>query len=151
MDLTEPKPLSRGEVQMIDTLGHSQSMTLQRWAWLIGKSSAPDDVLLEWAQSFSNPPSVELAGARIGFPSYSPERRAIRLVVESPSIDIKLKPVAYTVNPVFELDQAPKNLSGVTLDGKPLSVDAYAWDGATLWMKANIGAAGAKIGVRFNQ
>ena len=118
MDLTEPKPLSRGEVQMIDTLGHSQSMTLQRWAWLIGKTSAPDDVLLEWAQSFSNPPSLELAGARIGFPSYSPERRAIRLVVESPSIDIKLKPVAHTVNPVFELDHAPKNLSSVTLDGQ---------------------------------
>jgi len=28
MDLTEPNPLSRGEVQMIDTLGHSQPMTL---------------------------------------------------------------------------------------------------------------------------
>ena len=126
-------------------------MTLQRRAWLIGKTSAPDNVLIEWAQSFSNPPSLELAGARIGFPSYSPERRAIRLVVESPSIDIKLKPVAHTVNPVFELDQAPKNLLGVTLEGRPLTADDYAWDGATLWVKANIGAAGGKIGVRFNE
>jgi len=151
MDLTEPKPVSRGEHQMMDTLGHSRSMTLQRWVWLIGKTGASDDVLLEWAQSFSVPPSLELTGARIGFPSYCPERRAIRLVAESLSIDIKLKPVAHTVNPVFELDQAPKNLSGVTLDGKPLTADAYRWDGATLWVKANVGAAGTKIGVRFNQ
>jgi len=76
--------------------------------------------------------SLELAGARIGFPSYSPERRAIRLVVESPSIDIKLKPVAHTVNPVFELDEAPKNLLGVTLEGRPLTADGLRMDGATL-------------------
>jgi hypothetical protein len=41
------------------------------------------------------------SGARIDFPSYSPERRAMRLVAESPSIEIKLKPMARTVNPVF--------------------------------------------------
>jgi hypothetical protein len=151
MDLSEPKPLSRGQVQMLDTLGQSRSMSLQRWAWLIAKTNAPDDVLLEWAQSYSNPPSLALTGARIDFPSYSPERRAIRLVVESSSIDIDLKPVAHSVNPVFELDQAPKNLSSVTLDGQLLTPEAYAWDGATLWVKANIGAAGAKIRVRFNQ
>jgi hypothetical protein len=149
MDLSEPKPISRGEVQMMDTFGHSQSMTLQRWAWLIGKTGAPDDVLLEWAQSFSNPPSLELAGARIDFPSYSLERRAIRLVAESPSIEIKLKPRAHTVNPVFELDQARREIVGVTLDGKVLTADAYAWDGMTFWVKANIGVAGATIGVRF--
>jgi len=146
-----PEPLSTSTLKMVDTLGRSREMMIRRWAWLIAKSEAPDEVLLKWAQSFSSPPALEIRGARIDFPSYSPERRAIRLVVESPSIDIKLKPVAHTVNPVFELDQAPKNLSGVTLDGKPLRAAAYAWDGATLWVKANIGAAGAKIGVRFDQ
>ena len=134
---------------MMDTLGHSRSMSLQRWVWLIGKTGASDDVLLEWAQSFSNPPSLELTGARIGFPSYCPERRAIRLVAESPSIDIKLKPVAHTVNPVFELEQAPRNLSGVTLDRQPLTADAYRWDGATLWVKAVIDMHGARLNLQF--
>src|SRR5262249_54538719 len=99
--------------------------------------------------SFSYPPSLELSGARIDFPSYSLERRAIRLVAESPLIEIKLKPRTHTVNPVFELDRAPKELTAVTVDGKSLTSDAYAWDGMTLWVKANIGAAGVKIDVRF--
>ena len=90
-----------------------------------------------------------MTGAHIDFPSYTQERRAIRLAVESPSVEIDLKPVARTVNPVFELDRAPKELTGVTLDGKALGDGAYAWDGKTLWIKATISGAGSKIGLRF--
>jgi hypothetical protein len=144
-----PEPLFTSTLQTVDTLGRSREMMVRRWAWLIGKSDAPDDALLDWARSFSSPPELEVSGARIDFPSYSPERRAIRLLAESPSIEIKLKPKARTVNPVFEFDQAHRELVDVTLDGQPLSADAYAWDGATLWVKASVGTDGARIGVRF--
>jgi hypothetical protein len=144
-----PKPLSISEFQMPDTLGRSRDMTVQRWAWLIAKTDAPDSVLLDWAQSFSSPPSLELTGAHLDFPSYSQERRALRLIADAPSIEITVKPAARSVNPVFEVDRAPKELAGVTLDGKPLAADSYAWDGATLWVKATIGGSGAKIGLRF--
>lgn len=143
-----PKPISTSRYQMPDTLGRSRDMTVQRWAWLIAKTEAPDHVLLDWARSFSYPPSVEVTGARIDFPSYAQERRAIRLVAESDAIDIVLKPVSRCVNPVFELDGAPKNLESVRLDGKPLAPGDYAWDGATLWVKAAI-SGGAKLGLRF--
>ena len=146
-----PEPLSTSALQMVDTLGRPREMMIRRWAWLIAKSEAPDDVLLNWAQSFSSPPALEMSGARIDFPSYSPERRALRLVAESSSIEIKLKPIAHTMNPVFEFDQAPKDLASVTLDGKPLAADSYAWDGKTLWIRASIDKQGAKIAVRFGQ
>jgi hypothetical protein len=144
-----PEPLFTSTLQMVDTLGRSREMMIRRWAWLIGKSDASDEILLDWALSFSLPPGLEVSGARIDFPSYSPERRAIRLMVESPSIEIKLKPIVRTVNPVFELDQAPATLVEVTLDGQRLSSDAYAWDGSTLWVKASVGIDGARIGLRF--
>ena len=55
------------------------------------------------------------------------------------------------MNPVFEFDQAPNDLTGVTLDGKPLAADSYAWDGKTLWVKASIDKQGAKIAMRFGR
>ena len=146
-----PEPLSTSTLQMVDTLGRSREMMIRRWAWLIAKSEATDDVLLNWAQSFSSPPALEVSGARIDFPSYSPERRALRLVAESSSIEITLKPIAHTMNPVFEFDQAPKDLASVTLDSKPLAADSYAWDGKTLWIRASIDKQGAKIALRFGQ
>jgi len=144
-----PKPLSVSNFLMPDTLGRVQNRTLQRWAGPIAKTDAPDNVLIEWAQSFSSPPSLDVTGARLDFPSYSQERRAIRLIAESSSIDINVKPQVRSVNPVFELDRAPKELANVAIDGKVLAVDGYAWDGATLWVKASIGASGAKISMRF--
>lgn len=149
MDLSEPEPLSTTHTQMLDTFGQSRAMTVERRVWLIAKTNAPDAVLLDWAHAFSDPPSIDVRGARIDFPSYSPERRAIRLIVQSPSIDIDLKPVVRTMNPVFELSQAPKELVGVVLDGKEVAPSDYRWDGKTLWVKAAIDAAGASIGIRF--
>jgi hypothetical protein len=144
-----PEPLSTSTLQMLDTLGRSREMMIRKWAWLIGKSDATDDGLLDWAHSFSSPPTLEIDGARVDFPSYSPERRAMRLIVESQSIEINLKPAVCSVNPVFELDQARKELASVTIDGKPLSAGAYAWDGTTLWTKAIIGREGARIRIHF--
>ncbi len=144
-----PKPLSVSQYQMLDTLGRARDMTIQKWAWLIAKTDAPDDVLLDWAGSFSNPPSIEVQGAHLAFPSYSQERRAIRLAPDSATIEIDVKPVTRVINPVFELEGAAKELASVTLDGKALAQDQYAWDGSTLWVKSTVGGAGAKIRLRF--
>lgn len=144
-----PEPLMRSEYPVLDALGVAKTMTTRRWAALIAKTDAPDDALLNWAKSYSNPPSLELSGANIDFPSYSPERRALRLVVDSTSVDITLKTSTVTVNPVFELEQAPKRLSSVTLNEAPISVGDYAWDGKTLWIRATIEASGARISLRF--
>lgn len=144
-----PKPLFRRQYPMPDTLGQVQPRLLQRWAGLIAKTDAADNVLVQWAQSFSDPPSLEVSGARINFPSYSQERRAIRLVAESSPIEIGLKPARHCMNPVFELEGAPGRLTSLSIDGKPVTADAYTWDGATLWVKASIGTSGVRISVRF--
>jgi hypothetical protein len=73
----------------------------------------------------------------------------MRLVADSHSIVIKVKPSTHCVNPVFELAGAPKELAGVTIDGESLAPDAFAWDGATLWVKARIDSRGATIGLQF--
>lgn len=144
-----PDPISSSTFSMPDKLGCSTEQMIRRWAWLIAKTDAPDEELLERAQSFSEPPSLELKGARIDLPSYAPERRAIRLVAESSSIEIKVKPASRCVNPVFEIAGAERNLVGVTIDGESLPSDNFAWDGSTLWVKARIDARGATIGLRF--
>ena len=144
-----PEPVSTSTFPMLDALGQSREMMIRRWAWLIAKTDAPDEEVLAWAQSYAAPPSLELTGARIDFPSYVPERRAMRLVADAPSIEIKVKPETHCVNPVFELAGAPKEFAGVTLDGESLASDDFAWDGSTLWVKASIDARGATIGLRF--
>lgn len=145
----EVKPLMSGEVLMPDVQGQVRAVNLSRFVWLLAHTDLPDEALRDWGKSFSTPPALEVAGARLDLPSYSPERRALRLVAEQPAIEIKVKPQARTVNPVFEIDQAPKRLVGVTLDGKSLPADAYAWDGKVLWIKARISKEGAAISVRF--
>lgn len=149
MDLTEPEPLSTGTWQSVDANGDARQMTLVRRAWLIAKTDVPDAELLKWGESFSSVPSLNLVGARTDLPSYAPERRAIRLIAEAPRIQIDLKPTKHLINPVFELDQAPGALSNVALDGKALPTGEYAWDGATLWVKASIDARGVKIDLNF--
>lgn len=144
-----PTPLSVAEALTLDALGQVRPMQERRWAWLIAKTAASEAELRAWAESFSRPPAVQVTGARLAAPAYSPERRAIRLIVNAPAIEISLKPATQTMNPVFELERAPTTLAGVTLDGQPLAAADYAWDGATLWVKARIGATGATIRLRF--
>ena len=99
--------------------------------------AASDSRLLEWAQSFSRPPSLEVEGAVLDLESYVPERRAFRLRVEDERVVITIKPVSYCVNPVFELLSAPGRLSTVKVNGQALPRNRYAWDGKTLWLDAS--------------
>ena len=79
-----------------------------------------------------------MEGARLKGVAYAPERRAIRLHVENPSIRVTVKPLDRTVNPVFELVGAPPKLAAVYLGPQKLPSDHYAWDGRTLWVRADI-------------
>lgn len=145
----EVKPLSTSELLMPDSSGQVRIANLLSFAWMIAYTDVSDEMLRNWGKSFSAPPAVDVEGARPDLPSYSPERRALRLVAEQSAITIRLKPAEHTVNPVFEIDRAPRSIDSITLDGKSVPPDAYAWDGAVLWIKANIGAKGAVIAVRF--
>jgi hypothetical protein len=121
-------------------------MTVQRWAWLIGMTDAGDGQLLDWARSYAAPPSVAVRGGRLDSPAYAPERRAIRLIVEGDEVVIRLQPSPCCVNPVFELDgdgpspqrRQPRRLRSVTLGGRVLASDEYAWDGRVLWLSGRI-------------
>ena len=134
----QPTPISEATFETIDKLGRSKRMSVRRWAWLIGMTDASDHRLLEWAHSFSRPPSVELKGARLAFDSYVPERRSTSLVVEDEIVSIVIKPTVKCINPVFELSGVPGDLGSVSLGGRHLQPAEYAWDGATLWVKADI-------------
>jgi hypothetical protein len=131
-----PAPLQKKLVDTVDTLGRARQMLVQKWAWLIGKTDAPDTRLLEWARSYANPPTLETTGGR--FESHVPERRALRIAVEANTVGIRIKPTVRCVNPVFELLDAPKVPLSVRLSDHPLGPDKYAWDGRTLWLNANI-------------
>jgi hypothetical protein len=131
-----PEPLSTAQHAMVDALGRSRDMTVRRWAWLIGMTDADDDTLMKWAKSYARPPSLKLSGASLDLDGYVPERRALRLRVQGPSVTIKLKPEPVSVNPVFELEGAPKGKLTVTRDGRTLGGDSFAWDGHVLWLEA---------------
>ena len=84
------------------------------------------------------PIRLELQGARLDLDSYVQNRRAIRLIAENSIMAITLKPAVRCVNPVFELVGASKNLASVTLGQQTLTPKDYAWDGQTLWIRADI-------------
>ncbi len=135
---------------MIDTLGASKTMTVERWAWLIGMSDASDARLLEWAHSFSRPPSVGVEGGELDHPSHAQERRAIRVRVQGSEVSLRISPNFRTVNPVFEFSGAPEGAVQVLLDGSALPQDRYAWDGKTLWVDATI-IDPARLEVKFGR
>jgi hypothetical protein len=113
-------------------------MVIQRWAWLIGATDATDAELLEWAGSFGSPASLEVTGARLDLQAYVPERRAYRMQADGGVIRIRVKPVMHCVNPVFEIDRAPRQIKRVMLAGAAVKPGDYAWDGRTLWIRARI-------------
>ncbi len=141
---TRPEPVRVARTETLDTLGRAQPMLIQTWVWLIGMSDADDARLLQWARSFSAPPSLQVDGARLEAESYIPERRAIRLVAESSTIAITVRPGAVCVNPVFELSGLPNSapsfqaLARVELAGRRLAASEFAWDGQTLWIDATL-------------
>jgi hypothetical protein len=133
-----PKPIRVQTVETKDGLGQLKTMKVQTWVWLIGMTDAGDEALVQWAQSFTRPPALELQGARQDAEPYAPERRAMRLFVEDRSVTIAVKPAGRCVNPVFELQGAPKTLVSVKLGNEALGPKQYAWDGKTLWLSANL-------------
>lgn len=133
-----PEPLCTSRHAAVDALGRSRDMTVRRWAWLIGMTDADDNSLVRWARGDSRPPSLELHGAGLCLDAYAPERRALRLQVHGPSITIRLRPEPVCVNPVFELEGAPKGKLAVMHDGRALPPEAFAWDGHVLWLDATI-------------
>jgi hypothetical protein len=136
--MQRPPALREEVLRAPDTLGHSRPMRVQTWAWLIGLSDADDSQVLDWAKSFSAPPSVQVSGARLEPVSFAPERRAIRLIAESSTTTLTLTPSEVCVNPVFEIRNAPSKLLRVSLNGSPLSSSSCAWDGKTLWLNATL-------------
>jgi hypothetical protein len=135
---SRPAPVRTAQLETLDTLGRSKPMVVQTWVWLIGMSAASDEELLKWAQSFSHPPALELKGARLDAEPYSPERRALRLIVEGKQVAITIKPASWCVNPVFELADTPGSLRAVRLGDRILSPKEYAWDNKTLWIRATL-------------
>jgi hypothetical protein len=133
-----PIPTSTASIETIDTLGKPKTMTVQRWSWLIGKTNVSDERLIEWAQSFSSPPSVDLQGATLDFESYAPDLRAIRIRVTDPTASITLKSIMRYVNPVLELTRIPGKLESISLDDHSLAKSDYAWDGRTLWLNVTV-------------
>ncbi len=133
-----PVPIRTARIEGLDALGQSRPMVETSWAWLIGMTEESDERLLEWVRSFMRPPSIELRGARLEFDSYVPERRAMRLFVEDETVAITIKPTVRCVNPVFELTGDPGDLARLSLGDRALHPEDYAWDGKTLWLKANI-------------
>ena len=134
----QPAPVWSGTGPSIDTLGQSKEMQTQRWVWLIGMTDESDGQLIARARSFTEPASLELQGARFDIHSYVPERRAYRLIVEDKTVTITIKPAPRCVNPVFELPGAPNKLVRLKLANRPLRPEEYAWDGRTLWLRAEI-------------
>jgi hypothetical protein len=144
-----PKPLATALSKTLDAHGRMRQMLTQRWAWLIAKTDAPDGQLLNWAKSYTAPPSLTLEGARLAHPSYSAERRAMRLIAETHRIRVELRPEYQTMNPVFEIEGAPSRLLSVNIDSQDLPPGAYAWDGRTLWIQRSIGSGGSAITLQF--
>lgn len=144
MDINEPPPLSIVKRVTPDALGRVRELTTEAvHGWWVRR--IVPTALVKWAESFVSPPAIELQGARLNVPSYSQERRAIRVIVESRTVQIQLKPSRHAMNPEFELEGAPKELTAATLDGNALLRSNNACDEATLWIKAAIGQSAAKI------
>ena len=140
--MQRPPALREASFASIDTLGHSTPMRVQTWVWLIGLTDTADSRLLQLAQSFGSPPSLErLTGARLASESFAPERRAIQLIAEAPSITVRLRPQGACVNPVFEIRNAQLKLLRVTLDKSELARESYAWDGSTLSVVSALSSA----------
>ncbi|MBI4325811.1 MAG: hypothetical protein HY674_11175 [Chloroflexi bacterium] len=144
-----PEPVWSGMGPSIDTLGRSKVMQTQRWVWLIGVTDESDEHLIARARSFSDPPPLEVPGARFDIDSYVPARRAYRFIVEDKTVTITIKPTLRCVNPVFELLGAPRTLIRVKLANRRLRPEEYAWDGRTLWLNADI-TEHAQLQLEFN-
>jgi hypothetical protein len=146
----KPRPIKSFVVKTKDAFDIQKDMKIETWAWLIGMTDASDDFLLQIAKSFDTPPLLELSGAKQNSEFYAMERRAMSLIVENKIVSITIKPNGWCVNPVFELQNAPKRLQEVKIGNKTLASEKYAWDGYTLWLDLIIHQPEI-IQLRFNE
>ena len=136
-----PAPIRRERLWMRDGNGELKRMRRDTFAWLIGMTDATDDDLRLRAQSYSEPPSIQVKGAEVDSNSYyAQDRRALCLTMSDSSrtVGIKITPKVPCVDPVFEIQNAPKTLECVLADGERLDRTSYAWDGRTLWMEMTV-------------
>lgn len=136
--MQKPKPLRESQLETLDTLGRSKLMQRQTWVWLIGQTNESDPLLLERSKSFSHPPSVEVSGARLADESFTQERRAIGLILESEHVTLKVKRVDACVSPVFEIQGATGALTDVFINESRLADQNWSWDGKVLWLDLTI-------------
>ncbi|MBM0108905.1 hypothetical protein JM946_29605 [Steroidobacter sp. S1-65] len=135
----EVAPLVEGKWAMANCTSSPQPCVLSRFAWMIGHTDLPDQELIRMGRSFTRPPAIDVFGGRVAVPSYSIERRALRIVAEQPRLTIRLRPTVPLINPVFEIEEAPTGpLEFVFVNEVQLSPTEYAWDGKTLWLNRNI-------------
>ena len=132
-----PEPVRSKLFETHDAMGVVKKMKEETWVWLIGMTDATDDILLQTAKSYAQPPLLAVEGALQEPNGYNSERRALLLIAEDKKISITIQPQSWCINPVFEIRHAPKNLKKVKLDGTLLSAGQYAWDGYTLWVNAS--------------
>ena len=103
------RPLRSARLETIDTLGKSKPMVCRPWAWLIGMTDANDQRLMEWAQSFAKPPSLEVsARSAPSLTSRSAEQSACK--PKSKTVAVTIQPSTPCVNPVFEFSPTPGKL-----------------------------------------
>jgi hypothetical protein len=133
-----PKPIRTGELATLDALGQSRPMVERQWVWLIGMSDESDRRLVDRARSFAMPPSMEIEGAHHGIPAYFPERRAIQLAGSANETTLVIKPGVPCINPVWEWSSPKAGAIEITLDGRLIERDRFAWDGRVLWLNATI-------------
>jgi hypothetical protein len=132
------KPFRSESIEVNDDDRGPRKRVVDTYVWLIGMSDEDDDRLIERAAGFATPPKLEVSGATIEGDPFVPERRAYRLIVENPTVGIRIGSGGSCVNPVFELSSALGTLEAVLVDGVPLDPTRYAWDGATLWLNLTL-------------
>ncbi|MBX3255336.1 MAG: hypothetical protein KF862_14440 [Chitinophagaceae bacterium] len=133
-----PDPIRSNIVETRDALGAVKKMKLETWTWLIGMTDASEDQLLHTAISYAEPPVLHIRGGRARPETYSSERKALQVIAEDATLNIQIRPVRWTINPVFEISTLHTNITSITLNGKILSQSDYAWDSKTLWLKASL-------------
>lgn len=133
-----PEPLFSLDSTLPDAQGRMRPMKVSRWAWLIGMTSAPDDLLLDWARSYAAAPRFEVHGATALNQQKALERRAIELKGGGRDVELVLEPAPVWMNPVVEWTDAPPGEPRIELDGQALDRSRYAWDGQVLWIQARL-------------
>ncbi|MFT3946137.1 MAG: hypothetical protein QM763_04105 [Agriterribacter sp.] len=130
-----PAPIRSEITTTRDALGVLKQMRTETWTWLIGMTDAAENDLLHTAFSYAEPPLLTVKGGRCKPEVYSLERKALQIIAESASLHIRIQPVRWTVNPVFEIAGGAKQIQSIKIGDKNLAADEYRWDGKTLWVK----------------